>query len=495
MPQLKNYIAIDLGASSGRVMLGTIDGRTLSLKECYRFLNEPIEQNGSLRWDFQKIFSEIKTGIGAAVKKSGTNIESIGVDSWGVDFGLIDNAGRLLENPYHYRDSRTDGMMEKAFKLMPRRAIYDATGVQFLQLNTLYQLLAMSHANSDILRKAHKMLFIADLVSYFLCGKIFSESTIASTSQFLDVRKLEWSKSIFEKLHLPIGLTADVVEPGTAVGFLKKELQSEFGCGPLAIIAAGSHDTASAVAAVPAADQSWAYISSGTWSLMGVEIPQAIVNDKTFECGFANEVGADGKIRLLKDLMGMWLIQECCRQWQEKGEVFTYAEVVAMAQKAEPFQAVIDTDDHEFFSPGSMEDKINNCLTKTGQKAIRDKGQLIRVVLESLAFKYYDVLRQMEATTEKTINVVHIVGGGSQNELLSQFAADAMGCKVVCGPVEATSIGNIIIQAMAAKQIDSLCHAREIVGRSSDLKEYLPLNHTKWNDARVRLGRDTSPRQ
>jgi len=263
--QSKNYIAIDLGASSGRVMLGTIDGHTLSLEECYRFPNEPIEQDGSLRWNFQKIFSEIKMGITAAVKKSGGNIESIGVDSWGVDFGLIDKAGRLLGNPYHYRDSRTDGMMEKAFAIMPKREIYDDTGVQFLQLNTLYQLLAMSHANSDVLHKTNKMLFIADLISYFLCGKVFSESTIASTSQLLDVRKLEWSENIFEKLFLPINIMADLVQPGTVVGFLKEELQSELGCGPISIIAAGSHDTASAVAAVPAADQSWAYISSGTW--------------------------------------------------------------------------------------------------------------------------------------------------------------------------------------------------------------------------------------
>lgn len=487
MSRSKNYIAIDLGASSGRVMLGNIDGHKLSIEECYRFPNEPIEQDGTLRWDFKRIFSEIKKGISAAVKKSGGNIESIGVDSWGVDFGLIDKAGQLIENPYHYRDSRTDGMMEKAFGLLPKRKIFDETGIQFLQLNTLYQLLAMSQADSDVLRKAHKLLFIADLVAYFLCGKIFSESTLASTSQLLDVSKLEWSKEIFEKMHLPIDLMPEVIEPGVRVGVLNEQLCSELGCGPIPVVAAGSHDTASAVAAVPSSDNSWAYISSGTWSLIGLEIDKVAINDETYEEGFSNEIGVGGKIRLLTDLMGMWLIQECFRTWQEKGETFKFTDIAEMARKAKPFVAIFDTNDHGLFTPGNMEDKINDCLKKTGQKAIHDKGQIIRVIMESLAFKYADVLRQMENITKKKINVMHIVGGGCQNELLSQFAADAMGCKVICGPVEATSIGNVIIQAMAAKQIDSLSHARDIIGQSSDLKEYLPLNHNKWNEARASL--------
>jgi rhamnulokinase len=485
--QSKNYIAIDLGASSGRVMLSNITGQDLSIEECYRFPNEPIEQDGSLRWDFQNLFSGVKKGIAVAVKKSGGNIESIGVDSWGVDFGLIDKSGQLMENPYHYRDSRTDGMMEKAFAMMPKRKIYEETGVQFLQLNTLYQVLAMSHANSDVLRRAYKMLFIADLVTYFLCGRIFNESTIASTSQMLDVRSLGWSKNIFKELRLPIELMADLVVPGTSLGALKKELQIELGCGPIPIVAVGSHDTASAVAAVPAAQDSWAYISSGTWSLIGVEIPEAIINNETFEYGFANEVGVGGKIRLLKDLMGMWLIQECFRQWQAEGVKFKYTDIVEIAEKAKPFAAFIDTDDHGLFSPGNMEDKINVCLKKTGQKVINDKGQIVRVVLESLAFKYRDVVRQLEDITKRKINVVHIVGGGCQNELLSQFAADAIGCKVVCGPVEATSIGNVIVQALAAKQIDSLGHARDIIGQSSGLKEYLPISHNKWNKAQADL--------
>lgn len=473
----KKYIAIDLGASNGRVMLGYIDDDAVSIEECYRFPNDPIEQEGSLRWNFLKLFAEIKIGIGIAVKKNGGNIESIGIDSWGVDFGLIDKKGQLVENPYHYRDSRTDGMMEKVFEIISKRAIYDETGVQFLQLNTLYQLFALSRMHSDILNKTYKILFIADLVAYFLCGKAFSESTIASTSQFFNVRTLEWSKNIFESLQLPLELMPEIIRPGTCVGVLRKELQSELGCGQIPIVAVGSHDTASAVAAVPSADNSWAYISSGTWSLMGVETSNAIINNKTFELGFANEVGVGGQIRLLKDLMGMWLIQECCRQWQEKGEMFRHADIIKMAAKAKPFAATIDTDDHGLFSPGNMENKINNCLIKSGQSSIHDKGQMIRVILESLAFKYSVVLRQLEEITSKKINVVHIVGGGSQNELLSQFAADAMGCKVVCGPVEATSIGNIIVQALVAKQIDSLHQARNIISQSSDLKTYLPVKN------------------
>jgi rhamnulokinase len=488
MSSSKNYIAVDLGASNGRIMLGKMDGRTLSLEECYRFPNVPLEQDGSLRWDFKKILSEVKNGIFAAFKKSGGSIESIGVDSWGVDFGVIDEAGQLIENPYHYRDSRTDGMIEKAFDFMPKRDIYESTGIQFLQINSLYQLLAMSLADSQAFRKAHKLLFIADLVAYFLCGRVFSECTIASTSQLLDVEKLEWSKTIFDKMHLPIKLMSDLIRPGTSVGLLKKELQSELGCGPVPVIAVGSHDTASAVAAVPAAERSWAYVSSGTWSLMGVETPNAIISSKTLEYGFANEVGV-GNIRLLKDLLGMWLIQECCRQWQEEGAKFSYTDIIKMAEKAKSFTAIIDTDDHDFFTPGNMADKISSYLTKTGQKAIRDKGQIVRVVLEGLAFKYHDVLRQIEEITRKKIDVVHIVGGGSQNELLSQFAADAMGCKVMCGPVEATSIGNIIVQALAAKQVDSLSQARDIVGQSFELKAYLPVNHNKWQAAQTDLNR------
>ncbi len=495
MSQSKNYIAIDLGASSGRVMLGNINDGRISLEECHRFPNEPIEQEGSLQWNFQKIFSEIKIGIGAAIKKCSTGIESIGVDSWGVDFGLIDKAGRLLGNPYHYRDRRTDGMMEKAFDLMPKREIYDETGVQFLQLNSLYQLLAMSHADPDVLCKSHKMLFIADLVAYFLCGSIFSESTIASTSQFLNARKSDWSRSIFEKMKLPIELMPDVINPGTRVGVLKEQLCTELGCGPIPIVAVGSHDTASAVAAVPSKGNSWAYISSGTWSLIGVEIDKVAINDETYEEGFANEIGVGGKIRLLKDLMGMWLIQECCRQWQENGEVFKHTDIIKMAQKAKPFAAIIDTDDHHLFTPGNMENKINDCLIKTGQKAIHDKGQIIRVIMESLAFKYSDVLHQIEAITKEKINVMHIVGGGCQNELLSQFAADAMGCKVICGPVEATSMGNVVVQALTAKQIDSLSQAREIIGRSTDLKEYLPINHNTWNEMRVDLSHNNTPKR
>jgi len=338
MAEIKKYIAVDLGAESGRVMLGSVSTRKLILEEIHRFSNGPIEENGSLRWDFNKLLSEIKTGIAKAAKAARTQVWGIGVDSWGVDFGLLDVDGKLVENPYHYRDSQTNGMREKAFEMMSKRDIYENTGIQFMQLNSVYQLLAMRLNNSIALATATKLIFIADLISYYLCGKIFAEYTLASTSQFMDMRTGKWSKEVLEKLSLPIGIMPKIVRPGTVVGQLSARIGIELGCGPVPVIAIGSHDTASAVVAVPAAgDANWAYLSSGTWSLMGVEVSDAIVDDKTFQYEFTNEGGVDNTIRLLKNIMGLWLMQECRRQWQREGTDLSYTDLAALADKAEPF--------------------------------------------------------------------------------------------------------------------------------------------------------------
>ena len=483
MEQVEKYIAVDLGAESGRVMLGLVSADKLVLEEIHRFDNGPIEEDGALRWDFHRLLSEIRTGIGEAAKAAGGQVWGVGIDSWGVDFGLLDADGKLLENPYHYRDSQTEGMREKAFEMMGKRAIYDNTGVQFMVLNSVYQLFAMRLNNSTALAKAAHLVFVGDLFTYFLCGEIFADYSLASTSQFMDMRTGQWSKAVLEGLSLPSDIMPKIIDPGTVVGCLSDEIQSELGCGAIPVIAVGSHDTASAVAAVPAAaDANWAYLSSGTWSLMGVEIPQAIVNDKTFRYEFTNEGGVERTIRLLKNIMGLWLVQECRRQWQREGADLSHGEIAALAEKAEPFARTIDVDDGTFLAPGDMPKRINDYLVGTGQEPIADKGQMTRSILENLALKYRSITEAIEDVTESEIDVMHIVGGGIQNELLCQFTANALGKKVVTGPIEATASGNILMQAIATGQIKSLAEARKIVRNSFELKEYQPQETSRWRE-------------
>ena len=483
MAEAKKYIAVDLGAESGRVMLGSISADKLALEEVHRFSNGPIEEGGTLRWDFERLLSEIKTGIGKAVKQAGSGVSGIGVDSWGVDFGLLDADGKMIEKPYHYRDSRTNAMMDKAFELMCKRNIYESTGIQFMQLNSLYQVLAMRLANSDALSKTKQLIFIGDLFSYFLCGQAFGEYSLASTSQMMDMKTGQWSKAIFDELSLPIDIMPDIVETGTVVGQLTETIAQELGCSRIPVIATASHDTASAVAAVPAEqDNNWAYLSSGTWSLMGVEVPGAIVNDKTFQYEFTNEGGVENTIRLLKNIMGLWLMQECRRQWQREGVELSYPEMTEMAQKAEPFARHIEVDYSGFLAPGDMPERINSYLAETGQKPIDDKGQMMRVILESLALKYRVVMERIEDITGQNIDCLHIVGGGIQNELLCEFTANAIGKKVVAGPIEATASGNLLIQAKAAGQIKTLAELRKIVRNSFELKEYQPQEASLWDE-------------
>jgi rhamnulokinase len=481
MADINRYIGVDLGAESGRVMLGEINGEDLCLEEIHRFENRPIDRDGSLNWDFSELLSQIKVGIAKSIRQADGRICGIGVDSWGVDFGLLGEDGELLENPFHYRDRRTNGVPEKAFEIAGKRTIYDNTGLQFLQFNSVYQLLAMKLAGSAVLEKARRLIFMADLVSYYLCGRAYGEYTLASTSQLMDMKTGRWSEELFEKLGLPVEIMPEIVQPGTVVGKLRKEIADVPGSGEIDIIAIGSHDTASAVAAVPALGERWAYLSSGTWSLMGLEVPQAIINDKTFEYSFTNEGGVDNTIRLLKNIMGLWLSQECRRQWQREGAELSYADLTEMAEKAEPFFCRIDPDYGDFLAPGDMPQKINNYLAGRGVGPIEEKGQMIRVILESLAFKYRLTLERLEDVAGMSIDNLHLVGGGIQNELLCQFTADATGKRVVAGPVEATAIGNILMQARAVGQIETLAQARRIVANSFELKEYTPQNNEVWN--------------
>ena len=469
-----------MGAESGRVILGTVSADKLALSEVHRFGNGPVEDNGSLKWDFDNLFGEIKTGIKKAIARVDGEILSIAVDSWGVDFGLIGDNGQLLEKPFHYRDGRTDGMIEKAFELMDKRQIYENSGIQFMQLNTVYQLLSMKLSRSDVLAKAQKAMMIADLVSYFLCGKAYTEYSLGSTSQLMDMRTGRWSNKIFEELSLPIEIMPELLESGTIVGQLTEDICREFGCKPINIVAVGSHDTASAVAAVPAKKGNWAYLSSGTWSLMGIETKKAIINGASFKYSFTNEGGVENTIRFLKNIMGLWLLQECRRQWQKDGIELSYDQLSEMAEQAEPFAGIIDCDYGDFFSPGNMPAKINKYLERTGQKPINERGQMVRIILESLAIKYRTEMKRIEEISGKEIDVLHIVGGGSRNELLNQFAANATGKKVIAGPVEATASGNILMQAIAAGRIESLARGRELVAKSFDVNEYQPQDTQLW---------------
>jgi len=489
MAENRSYIAVDLGAESGRIMLGTVSSKKLELQEIYRFPNGPVEEDGSLRWDFDNLLSEVKLGIGKAIREGDHEISGIGIDSWGVDFGVLDESGLLVEDPYHYRDHRTDRMMDKAFELISKREIYEETGLQFMQFNTIYQLLAMRLGNSKALAHAGKLLFMADLVAYHLCGRVFAEYTLASTSQLMDMRTGRWSAEIFERLGLPFNIMPEVVRPGTIVGELKERICDELGCSRVKIIAAASHDTACAVAAVPAGKHEaqgagrkrWAYLSSGTWSLMGLEANRAIINDKSFAHGFTNEGGVDNAIRFLKNIAGLWLLQECRRQWQQEGHTLDYEQLEAMAGKARSFAAHVDPDRGEFLSPGDMPQKINRYLEQTGQEPLHDKGLIARVILESLALKYRYVMEAIEDITNESIDALHIVGGGIRNELLCRFAANATGKTVVAGPVEATATGNILVQAIACGQIGSLAQGREIVGNSFAMKVYQPCETHVWS--------------
>jgi rhamnulokinase len=478
LSDLKSHIAVDLGAESGRVMVGAVSKGKLTLSEVHRFANGPIEQGGALRWNFAGLMTEIKTGLGKALG-SIKGAAGIGLDTWGVDFGLLNARGRLIENPYHYRDKRTDGMPEKAFVFMPAKRIYKHTGIQFMPFNTLFQLLALKTQHPEVLAGARRLLFMPDLITYMLTGEVSAEYTIASTSQMMNMATGRWSTAVLRALDLPEAILPKVVLPGTSKGMLKKEIAGELGCEPVPVIAVGSHDTASAVAAVPVTgDRPWAYLSSGTWSLMGIESAKAVINKTTSELSFTNEGGVEGTIRILKNIMGLWLVQECRRHWA--GRELDYSRMVEMASRAEPFRAVISTEHGEFLSPGRMPDKINAFLRSTGQAEITDRGQMVRVILESLALRYAQVMGMLEQIGGREIEVLHVVGGGSKNELLNQLTADATGKTVVTGPVEATVLGNILMQARASGRIGSLAEGRALVAKSFKTRTYRPRDRRAW---------------
>jgi rhamnulokinase len=494
MPE-KNFVALDLGAESGRAVLGTLSHGKLSLEERHRFPNPTGRMRGQLCWNLLAQWEEIKTGIRKAAVMDGREGETrkrpalhgIGVDTWGVDFGLVGADGDVLGYPVHYRDARTEGMLEKAFAKVPREQIFETTGIQFMRLNTLYQLLAMREQHPRMLEAAETLLFIPDLFNFLLTGERKAEFSIATTSQMYDPRKKAWATELLRALDLPTRILPEIVPAGTVIGKLSREVAEECDIGRIPVIATAGHDTAAAVAAVPAEANAkpgeWCYISSGTWSLMGVEIGEPIINAKSLGYNYTNEGGVGGKIRFLKNIMGLWLVQECRRHFAREGYEHSYSELTQMAARAKGFGAVIDPEYTPFVSPGEMPVKIEQFCKETKQRPPHTRGDFIRTCLESLALTYRKTLDGLEDVLGKKVGVIHIVGGGCQNELLNQMTADACQRPVVAGPIEATAAGNILVQAMATGEVKSLSDARTIVRNSFDVKRYEPKPDKKWDAA------------
>ncbi len=489
----KQFLAIDLGASSGRGIIGSFDGRRIALRENHRFPNEPVMVGGRFYWDILRIFHEIKQSIRQAVL-DGDDIVSIGVDTWGVDYGLLDRSGRLMGNPVHYRDARTDGITAEFEQYLSLDRLYGITGIQSLDFNTVYQLAAELRDDPERLRAADKLLFIPDLLNYFLTGKMATEYTIASTGALLDAAKRTISTEILDAMGIPHGLFPPLVRPGQRLGRLSDALLDEVGQTRVEVIHVASHDTASAVMAVPAKDKDFIYISSGTWSLLGAELSAPMITPASQANNFTNEGGVEGTIRFLKNIMGLWLVQESRRQWKREGKDYSFADLSAMASAAKPLRCLIDPDDKRFTAPGNMPRRIADYCRETGQPVPETEGEIIRCILESLALCYRATIDKINAMRGQAATALNIVGGGTQDKLLCQFAADACGIPVYAGPVEATAIGNIAMQAIAAGELSSLSEARAVVADSFPLDTYLPdpAAQGAWDEAYTRFLRLTA---
>jgi len=478
-----NFLALDLGAESGRAMLGQFDGQRIRLSEVHRFPNGPVRLPDGLHWDALRLWTEIKRGLALAAQEHGVDLAGVGLDTWGVDFGLLDRGGALISNPYHYRDSRTDGMLDEAFRRVPRVEIFEQTGIQFMQINSLYQLLAMVVGRSPVLGIAETFLTMPDLFNYWLTRRKVCELTIATTTQCYDPRKGDWARPLLERLDIPTHIFPEIVAPGTILSELLPAVADEVGLGKVPVIAPACHDTGCAVAAVPAEGVDFVYISSGTWSLMGAELSEPVINEQSLAFDLTNEGGVGGTFRFLKNIVGLWLVQECRRTWARQGEEISYDDLSQMAAQAHPFQSVVDPDYSEFLKPGDMPARIRAFCQMTDQPVPQNKGAIIRCALESLALKYRWVLERLEEILDRRLQPIHIVGGGTQNRLLNQFTADATSRRVIAGPIEATAVGNVITQAMALGYITSLEEARQVVRNSFDLVAYEPAGESGWEEA------------
>lgn len=480
------YLGVDLGGESGRVIAGLFDGRRLRIEELHRFGNGAVHVAGSMRWDVLRLWSEIQAGLAKAAQSFGNDAISIGVDTWGVDYVLLSRGNEILGQPYTYRDPRTNGVMEASFARVPRKDIFATTGLQFMPINTLYQLIAMRQQQPRLLDLAERFLMMPDFFHWLLCGSQVVEFTNATTTQCLDATTRQWASVMLQKFEIPAGIFPEVVAPGTKLGKLRADVAERCRLPRLDVVTPATHDTGSAVAAIPTektGTANWAYISSGTWSLMGLELPQPVLTPQALERNVTNEGGIDGTYRLLKNIMGLWLVQECRRSFERQGKTLNYAEITHLAAEAMPFRSLIDPDAADFLNPPDMPSAFRKWCEARNQPAPETEGQFIRTALESLALKYRMVLGWLEELSGGRVEVIHIVGGGSQNELLNQFTADACGRPVVAGPVEATALGNVLVQARTSGAITTLSEMRDVVRASSALKHYLPQDQAAWCDA------------
>ena len=487
MPNAREYLAFDIGASSGRAILGRFDGKRITLEEKHRFANSPVQLNGRLYWNVLGLFGELIAGFSKCSRSC-----SFGIDTWGVDYGIINPNDTLATMPVHYRDSRTDGMMELADEIAGNQRIYEKTGIAFMKFNTLFQLLAASRSGE--LPPGGRLLFMPDLLSWMLTGEAGCEYTIASTSQLLNAASRNWDFGLIQELGLPPELFLKPQPAGTVRGELSHDARVATGLGAMKAVAVAGHDTASAVAAVPARNETYAYLSSGTWSLMGFLSETPVITNESLVWNYTNEGGADGSYRVLKNIMGLWILQECLREWKRAKPELNHTGLISLAEKEKPFLSFIDPDDGAFFEPGAMAGRVRDYCIASGQPVPESIGAVVRCVLESLALKYRWAMGCIESLSGERPKALHIVGGGSQNAMLNRFTAGALGMPVVCGPVEATAIGNLLVQAKALGDVSSFAEIREVVRASFDLEEILPRDTARWDDAYGRFLKLTSLR-
>ena len=489
MSENKIYLAIDLGAGSGRVLAGEFDGNRIELHEVNRFENRPLELPDGWHWNITALFQDILDGIKAAADKYGDRITSIGIDTWGVDYGLLDGQGRLLGLPYQYRDDRTKGMPKIADERASKEEIYDGTGIQFMFFNTIFQLLAEVESRSPALENAEDLLFLPDLLGFWLTGEKVQERSVASTSQLYNPKTHDWNYELIERLGLPRRIFKALTDPGSVLGPLNESLQTKTGLYKAKVVTIGGHDTASAVAAVPSQSGTPAFLSSGTWSLIGLELDAPVLTKQSFEDSFTNEIGVGGKVRFLKNICGLWLIQECRRYWQNHGNDIPYGRMAPLAEETEAFRSFINPDDPIFVESGNMPEKIQTFCNEYDQPIPTSPGQIIRCIYESLALRYAQIWERLIFYTETPPTTLHIVGGGCQDKLLNQFAANAIGIRVQACPVEATGFGNILTQLLSDGTIGSLAEGRKLILNSSVIETFEPDDLTAWREARKSFDR------
>lgn len=475
----KRLLAFDFGASSGRAMLGEFDGSKITLTEAHRFDNNPVTLRGTFYWDVLGMFHEIKTGITKA--KSLGDFESIGIDTWGVDFGLLDKNGDLIQNPIHYRDGRTVGIMDEVFAKVGQDELYAVTGNQFMELNTIFQLYALATKHPEILAQADSALLMPDLFGYFLTGKKLSEYSIASTTQLMNPYTKKWNKDMMKTLGIPENLFPDIVKSGTELGYITDDICEELGLGKVKVVAVTGHDTACAVVAAPATEEDFIYISCGTWSLFGTELKEPVIGKKGQRYNITNEGGYGYTIRFLKNIIGLWMIQETRRQYRREGQQYGYNDLEKFALASEPFKFFIDPDANDFVAPGNTPERIRAFCRRTGQGEPQTVGEIMRCIYESLALKYRHTYAQISDCTCKNYQSIHMVGGGTKDNLLCQMTANSTGCRIIAGPIEATALGNIAVQLMASGDIKDISEAREVIKRSFDPIEYTPVETSAWD--------------